>query len=690
MKERLYRTLNIKHSESSQVFDLLTVQFFIGLANALVNVIALSLFVYNLSIHSLPLVYLVIAGFLILFNFIYEKLEHRFSPLQLLKYIIGFAGVLLIVLWCGLTYGNKSDFIFILLVASVLIYMITGYAFWGLVSLLFNVRESRRVFSIVGSGDIPAKMIGYIAGPLLIPLLGMTNLIWFAVFSLCTGLILFHRFTKKKNWDVLKKKSQHIHHDEEVNTKQGFVSFFFKNKLIFAISLLSIISYNVFVLVDYTFISQVKLRFENITDLAAYIAIFFAFGRLIALAFKLIFTSRVIERLGVIYCLFITPAALFLFCLVFFINGDQSTYNLFIFGLMAMLTEVLRSTMQEPVFFILFQPLKENLRLKGHIISKGYMYPPSLIIVGLSLLFLHRSGVEVTILLAIKVVIINLCIWGGIIFFMRRTYLNTIHASIRKGIFNSDEIYITDQKAIDILLQKIDTGKKIEVIYGLNILEKSGYPAFNDLLEQQLAEGKDVEIKKYALDRLEAAGKVNTAMLNKLLPGTKDPELEQKVVFLLCKYDEAFLKNASEDIPGHNAAVRKIIIINLLNQREFTYLFKAGNEINRLLYSSNESDRELAVDIISELKTVQFSDAIERLINDESIAVQRVAITAACKLRMKALLPSVFKLLDEQAHKNIVLKGLQTYGDFLFEDIQVLPGEMQVNNFLILLKLPEK
>ncbi len=671
MKERLYRILNIKHSESSQVFDLLTVQFFIGLANALLNVIALTLFIYNFSIHSLPLVYLSVAGLLILLNFFYEKLEHTFSPLKVLKYVIIFGAILLFVLWMGLSYGNKNDFIFILLCSSVLIYMVTGYAFWGLVSLLFNIRESRRVFSIVGSGEMPAKLIGYIAPPLLIPFIGMTNVIWLAIASFCVGFILFNRYTKKKTWDAFRSKSHGEHHHEEHDhKKQGFIAFFFKHRLIFTISLLSIISYNVFVLVDFTFISQVKLRFENITDLAAYISLFFAFGRLIAMAFKLIFTSRVIEKLGVIYCLFITPVALFLFCLVFFLTGENSNYNLFIFGLMAMLTEVLRSTMQEPVFFILFQPLKENLRLKGHIISKGYMYPPSLIIVGLSLWFLHKTGTPITILLSIKVVIINLVVWAVIIFFMRRTYLNTVHASIKKGTFNSEDIYITDHQTINILLNKIAAGKRIEVIYALNLLENSGYTGLNELLEKQLIEGKDIEVKKYALDRVESLGKVSVDTLKKMLDGTKDAELEQKIISLLCKNDEEFLKKASEDIQAHEYSIRKIIIVNLLNQREFNYLFIAGQEINCLLHSEDPVERELAVDIISELKNVQFSDAIDHLINDDVIAVRRVAITAACKLRMNKLLPKILALLDHHEHKNIVLKGLQVYGDFLFDDIR--------------------
>ena len=154
-------------------------------------------------------------------------------------------------------------------------------------------------------------------------------------------------------------------------------------------------------MIDYTFISQVKMRYEKISDLAVYVAIFFAVGRLIAVVFKLIFTSMVIERLGIIYSLFITPAALFLFCMMFFVFDGNSDYNVYIFGLMALLTEVLRSTMQEPVFFILFQPLKEKLRLKGHLIAKGYTLPPSLIVVGLSLLLMFNFGYTLDIVFTI-------------------------------------------------------------------------------------------------------------------------------------------------------------------------------------------------------------------------------------------------------------------------------------------------
>jgi hypothetical protein len=682
MKERIYNTLNIKASESKQVFDLLSVQFFMGLATAFLNIIAFTLFIYNFPVTALPQVYLTTAIVLLILNFFYEKLEHKLSPLQLLQIVIGASMAILLFSWLGLNFGVKSNFIFILSVANTLIYMLTGYAYWGLVSLLFNVRESRRVFSIVGSGDIPAKFIGYVSAPLLIPVIGLTNLVWIAIISLGVSLFLFNKVIRKKSWDFIRTKHGHGHghgHETqpEVHTakKQTIVSFFFQNKLIFTISLLSILSYNVFILIDYTFITEVKHRFESVSNLALYISAFFAVGRILAIIFKLIFTSRVIERLGIISSLFITPIALFLFCMLFFIYKEQSTYNIFIFGIMALLTEVLRSSMQEPVFFILFQPLKEQLRLKGHIIAKGYTFPPSLIIVGTSLIILFKWGISLSILLTVKIILINLLIWAAVIFLIQKAYLTTLHSSILKGIFTSDDQYVYDQTAIDILLDKIKTGKNAEVIYSLDLLKKSGYPQLTELLHQQLMHAES-EVRKYSLELLESNGKAVVKMLREILPNETDPEVKQKIVSILCKQDAAYLDEVANDFAHHDNDTRKIIIINLLNHHEFDYLLKAGNEINNLINSPNPEERQLAVSIITELKHVHFTKAITGLINDTEPSVKRNAVMAACKLKIPSILPEILDLSNHSTDRYLVIKGLQLYGDKLFEDISTLPKEL--------------
>lgn len=211
MKNRVLNALNIKASESAYIFDLLRVQIFIGLAISYVNIIAYTLFLQALSIQLLPYAYLTIAPFLLLLNVAYEKLEHRSSPLRQLKYIILFSLVILICLWLGLSWGHRQYFIFALMVWSVLFYMLNGYAYWGIVSLLFNIRESKRVFSIVGAGDIPAKLIGYLSAPILIAFFGLINLLWMSVISLLIGLWFFHVAIQKTNWEAIKRSNNADH-----------------------------------------------------------------------------------------------------------------------------------------------------------------------------------------------------------------------------------------------------------------------------------------------------------------------------------------------------------------------------------------------------------------------------------------------------------------------------------------------
>jgi AAA family ATP:ADP antiporter len=679
MRERLLSILNLKQSESRYVFDLLSIQLFIGIANSFLNIVSFTFFIYRFSIHGLPYAYLAIAAGLLLLNVAYEKLEHKFTPLRLIKILIAASLVLFAFFWLGILSWDHDSFVFLLFVWSTLFYMLTGYAYWGLVSLLFNVRESRRVFSIVGAGDIPAKLIGYLFAPLLIPLIGVNNLLVLAMVSLAVGFLLVRKLAAKKRWEKINQRSHGAHTDKHHTTgsptkMSSTFSFFFRHKLIFTISLLSLLSYNVFNLIDYTFISQVKAKYHDLAQLASFLAVFFAAGRLIALVLKLVFTSRVIERLGIIYSLLITPVALFIFSLLFFAVSGNVSYSLYVFGVMALITEVLRSTMQEPVFFILFQPLSEHIRLKGHIIAKGYMLAPSYLIVGLSLIGLRYAGVVVNIPLSMNILVVNLFIWAAIVFYIRREYTKVLHSSISKGVFNGDHVQIYDKKTIETLVEKVKSGQETEKIYALRLLEAASFSGLSDLLKTQLKE-ENVEVKKYALVRLQEKGDLDPFLLKTMAESEHDPFILQMITGLLCRIDPEYLHTMADHISELDYIVRKNVIIHLLNQSEFTYLYKAGNEINSLLVSPLPAERELALEIISDLKSIKFTDAIKLLIKDGDLSVKRNALIAACKLKVKELLPFILERLSHHHDKYLAMQGLFQYGDALFEDIKELPVE---------------
>lgn len=691
MKERLFNLLNLKVSESNHVFDLLRIQLFIGIANSFINIAAFTFFIYKFSIELLPYNFLAVAGVLFSINLFYEKLEHRLSPTKLLSVIIVFSAAVLLLFWVGLIGSSYKPLIFLLLIWSTVFYMVTGYAYWGLVSLLFNVRESKRVFSIVGAGDIPSKLIGYLSAPLLIPLIGISNLLFVALVSLGISYWLVRRLMTKQLFSTIKIKhhQSHVNEEPQRGIKKVTNHFFFKHKLIFTISILSLLSYNVFNFVDFTFIAEVKVKYKDLSSLAFFIAMFFGIGRVAALVLKLVFTSRVIERLGTIACLLITPAILFALSMVSFLLPEGSFSTLYFFGVMAVATEVLRSTIQEPAFFILFQPLNEHYRLKGHILAKGYMLPPSLIVVGLSLIAMQQTGFELTISTAVKIILANVILWSVIVVYIKREYIRSLHRSIARGVFSGEDVHIYDRKTIDILLAKTGSENESEVIYALKHLESAQYRQIDELFISCLHRPQR-NVKRFALYRLDERKQLDKQVLEEMLNTETDNQIIQQLVLLLTKMDSAFLQKMSDKLNEFDYSIRRIVITRLLDQREFEYLFKAANEINNLMRSEKHEERELALEIMSELKNINFTDAIKQLLFDENTSVKRAAITAACKLKNKNLLPTLVDLMELPGNRFIVLQGMVQYGDKLFEDIMTLPEEQVERNLVNFIKLASK
>jgi len=121
----------------------------------------------------------------------------------------------------------------------MLIYMLVGYAFWGMASILFNVRESKRLFSIVGAGDIPAKMLGYFSVTALVPFIGVNNLLWVSIISFFAAWFLLNKFKNSgliTDEDPNAPSHAHEHHYEKVSP--GLLNKLFTNRLVLFIALL--------------------------------------------------------------------------------------------------------------------------------------------------------------------------------------------------------------------------------------------------------------------------------------------------------------------------------------------------------------------------------------------------------------------------------------------------------------------
>ncbi len=666
MNRRILLLLNIKPHESALVRKLFTVQFFLGIATAFYFTSTLSMFLSAYKADSLPVVYMLSAALLFGFNRFYAYYEEKMNSPGLLEFVILFSAAVILVFWLLLTFFDFSKLKLIIAASYLVIYMLVGYAFWGMASIMFNVRESKRLFSIVGAGDIPAKMLGYFSVSALIHVVSLINLLWISICSFVFAFLLMKRYQKQGFILVGETNEPHEHpaHDEKISLTMSIIKRFFYNKLILYIALLSFLSYVAFAFIDFTFLTDIKEKFKKGEQMATFIGIFFAVGRVFAIGIKLLFSSRMIARIGLTNCLLFTPVLLLIINVIIIILGPDFHSHLILFGGMVLLTEVLRSTLQEPVFFILFQPLHPHDRLRGHLVAKGYTMPFALIGVGVFLYLFMKSNVEMPITLVAEILLVFLVLWIVSIFLIKNQYLATLIKSLKKGYFTGAELFLNDTKVTDLLLEKTQSNNAIEVIHSLNLLERSGYKNIYMLLLQFLDNPK-IEIKEYVLSRIIENNMSSALPQIKRLIEEKTELINPGLIKAYYFLETNIGKDSLIDINSLPQQEIKPAIVGLLRRHDEEVEAWALKELRKLA-SGNSQNKMLVLEIITESQGPIFTDILKMLLLDKKPAVYKKAIEVTGKIRDFGLFNEIIEVATRFQAFGALQRSLLFYGDEVF------------------------
>lgn len=667
MYHKILHLLNVKPSESALVRQLFTIQFFLGIGTAFLFTSSLTMFLSSYEVKILPVSYILAACLLFIFNRIYSFLDERLTSPKLMKVVIGFSAFSILFFWVLLNFFPFKQLPLIVAGWYMIIYMLVGYAFWGMASIIFNVRESKRLFSIVGAGDIPAKMLGYFSVTAMTPVVGVKNLLSVSVISFLVAWVFLKRFQTKGLMVEADPNAPSYGHDKPGHSihTSGFVTKFFDNRLVFSIALLSLVSYVVFSFIDFTFLSDIKTKFHKGDQIAIFIGIFFAVGRLLAIAIKLLFSSRMISRIGLANALLVTPLLLFIIDIFIIISGDRFISHLYIFGFMVLLTEILRSALQEPVFFILFQPLKPHDRLRGHLVAKGHTLPFALLGVGAFLVFYFKQNPELPIISVGQWLIALLLLWVASVFIIKKQYRHTLVDSLKKGYFTGAELFLNDPAVISLLLSKTEIKKPLEVIHSLNLLERSGYTNVFKLLLKHL--GSSIpEIREYVTGRI-IANNMTSALpiIRQQLEQNSNQRLQPKLIQAYYFLNKEIGRNGQPNFQDLTAWQKKAAMEGLLNRRE-EETEKLVLETLKEMSGGSLEDKLVALNVIFDCECDNYSEVLDKLLEDVQPEVYKKAIEAAGKVKNYQLLPRVVEVAVSKKAYPSLKRSIASYGDEIF------------------------
>lgn len=676
-QQAILRLLNVRPHEYKLVRQMFVVQFFLVIGTSFLFISSDAIFLAKYPIIELPKAFLITGVCLFFFNRIYSKIEHQVSVRRLLFTIILFSMLLTLCMRTGLMFPQLTWMPYVLLIGYNIIYLLTGLIFWGVAAMLFNVRESKRLFTIIGAGDLPAKLLGYLLVPLAGKYMGLNNTIWLTILAFVIAIPFAWRMFNMQRVIMLNEKHEEHKQANTAKTKAQKIKKVFGSDLILTISILSLITFGAILLIDFTFLAGVQIRYHTDIELASFLGIFFASGRILAVILKFTLSSRMISRMGLVWSLLLSPVSLLVLIIVILaIMKVDNTLQHFIYlvGIMALITEILKSIIQEPVFLVLFQPLRQSLRLKGHIIAKGYMLGAAMILTGGWLVWYLSHTVSLSLAVFCYVLAGILTAWIASVFLVKKEYLRTLYEAIKGGFFRGNELYLRDKSIRELLVKKTQSSKSLEVITALDLLERENHENIDDLLAEQL-EKKDPVILKYALSRI--AGKEYIPALNAIeqLLQKGDAEIRPdciKAISLLNRNDLSALVPFMTD---GDELCRQAAIVGMLRSNDMESFVIAGQRLLQLAHSAESSDRAAAATIIRDTGESKFHKVLTNLLNDEHIKVQKQAIAAAGAIRYEPLISVLLAKLRRRETANEAAAALTAYGDKALEAYRKDTGE---------------
>ena len=596
--------------------------FFINVGTTLVYVSANVLLLENHPEYSLPIAYVAAALAVMIAGKIYEYYEHhlileRLSLGTMLASLFMVVAVMLL-LWLG--HGIATAIA--IMVGYRIIYLLINLEFWGLSALVFDVRQSKRLFSVIGSGDMPAKALGavlavLIHSPSVLMILLVISLVFFAL-AFYTQILTF-RHTEIPN-------PHHARPRQSATSGSKIVEKYFGgNKLVTALCLGMVAIAATATWIEYHFFVNVKYKFHSQHEVIIFVGSLLTATYVIATFVKLLFSGKTVERFGVKYTLYLLPLTTVLISVGLIISSyfRKDEPSLLVYYCIAyLLFELVRRTMFDTVFLVLFQPLSTKNRLKGHTLAKGFYEPLGMLIAGGLLWIVYTrqlSEISLAFDLSLLFAILALFIFRN----AYRQYTQELKNAISKRFIRSGEM-ASPAEALPIITGNLRSDRKEEVINAIDWLARYKESLFRSNVDL-LLKNPFVQVR---LKTLQTLATLETPELTQSFFSYIETEPDSACQTLAVKIMCSTMKLPEERLARYLAhqdpdIVRGAILGSWEAHRSLPLLH---GTLRRLFLSDQDRFQIIALDCINYVGISSYEDSIKNLLRNGTFNVRHQAL----------------------------------------------------------------
>lgn len=677
MKKLLSKLFDVREGEGLKASLMFAYIFLLISSLLILKPVRQSLFLVKFGYEKLPYVYMLMALFGGLVAWLLSKHSKKVRLDVLIIMTIAISIVSLFFFWIMLHSGYQGGWFLYAFYIWVGVFGVTTAAqFWILANHIFNAREAKRLFGLIGAGAICGGIVGGYLTNYLAPRLRTENLIFFCVgfLVICIGLI----------WAVWNRTGRHGHQEglsrgrrsEQAESTDNPLKLILNSRHL--VYLTGIIGMSVVVanLVDYQFQAVASRTITEADRLTAFFGFWLSTFNLASLGLQLFLTGKVMKYFGVAVSLLFLPVVLFFGALVILVHPALWSAILIKFGDGSMKHSINRAGSE---LLALPIPAQIKNRAKAFIdifirnFAEGFGGLLIAVTIGLGFAVRHVS----------LIIIGLLAFWVYLIILVRREYINSFRLAIEKRTIEIDEesINVQDAAVFKSFLKVLEGDNERQILYILNLLEdvenKELVPYLRKLIKHPAQ-----EIKALVLRMAPAYEELDISSEAKHLLDSGNQAVQTEAVRYLCQTAAEKVGMLKTYLNHDDPTLRCTAMIYASQEWKTNKEFRDEIDMKSLVVDMFKSLRKGDVEaenkecikiniarVLGEVDNPELYPYLYLLLNDESQAVVKEAAASAGKISSTEFMPILIKHLITREVRPYSRTALAGYGEEIIDSL---------------------
>lgn len=677
--ESIYKSLNIEEKEVTPVLLLITQSIFIGIFYGAYDIGAHTLFLNVFPEDMIPKAYIISGLVGIGLTSLFSKIQTKISFSRLANYSLLFISVIILLMRSMFAFMETSWVVFIVFIFFGPLNIIAILSFWGTVGRIFNLRQGKRLYGIIDTGQIIGIIISSFAIPIFIHLLnGTNNILLISAVSIFLAMVIEivisrrFKFGEDEDADEEASSNEAISKDDQVKLKD-----FTKNPYILYMALFVVFSMFAAFFVQYSFLVVAKENYPVEEDMAKYLGFFTGSMMVFTLLIKTFVYSKLMKTYGLKISLILSPILLALFTLTaiaagFFGGFTEASPGFIYFFLLISLSKLFNKTLKDslemPSFKLLYQALARKIRFDVQAKIDGTINEIAALLSGLILYTLGIIAFVKLIHFSV-VLLILLGIWTFITLRLYKEYRNNLEKSLEE----SKELDIDNVETNLIKSFEHKTTDNLDLVKRLSLIRDSLPLVYIKNIIQFLKQEEQVHfLKTYKSHYIEAyflflANKLSfkPTVFEKIKPLTIKGLLPKDII--------TYLKDESPDV--YLPCVNYILSLNTKNQLVILTSLLRTPDINvqriAIRLSGEIGEKETCGTLVEYLDTLSFfpsamislSQMVDNCYKQLIQMFYKTDITISTQLAIIKLLG----IVDNENSKSFLLENLSHHKSLIFK-----------------------